>query len=136
MMEFTQITVNRAIPAPPEKVFAVWMDPKSPGGPWSGAERAIVNAVVDGLFYLGLKHQGRIWHHYGRFVRIESPRYVEYTWVSEATQGFESVVAITFEPRGDETDVTLCHSGVPDDAMGRQHKDGWTWMLNTLAESI
>ena len=133
-MKLTEITVTRAIPASAEKVFEVWMDPKSPGGPWFGAERVILNPVVDGLFYLAVKHEGRTWPHYGRFVRIERPRQVEYTWVSEGTQGVESVVAVTFEPRGDQTDVTLRHSGVPDDEMGRRHEQGWTWVLSKLAE--
>ena len=30
-----EITVTRMIPAAAERVFDVWMDPKSPGGPWS-----------------------------------------------------------------------------------------------------
>ena len=133
-MKLTDLTVTRAIPAPAEDVFDVWMDPKSPGGPWFGAERVILNPVVDGLFYLSVKHEGRTWPHYGRFVRIERPRQVEYTWVSEGTQGVESVVAVTFEPRGDQTDVTLRHSGVPDDEMGRRHAEGWAWVLSKLAE--
>jgi hypothetical protein len=65
---------------------------------------------------------------------IDRPRQVEYTWVSEATKGVESVVAVTFEARGDQTEVTLRHSGVPDDEMGLQHKEGWTWILSMLAE--
>jgi uncharacterized protein YndB with AHSA1/START domain len=133
-MKLTEITVTRAIPASAEKVFEVWMDPKSPGGPWFGAERVILNPIVDGLFYLAVKHEGRTWPHYGRFVRIERPHRVEYTWVSEGTQGVESVVAVKFEPRGDQTDVTLRHSGVPDDEMGRRHEQGWTWVLSKLAE--
>jgi len=133
-MKFMDVTVTRTIPAPAENVFDVWMDPKSPGGPWFGAERVILNPVVDGLFYLAVKHEGRTWPHYGRFVRIERPHRVEYTWVSEGTQGVESVVAVTFEPRGDQTDVTLRHSGVPDDEMGRRHEQGWTWVLSKLAE--
>ena len=133
-MKFMDVTVTRTIPAPAENVFDVWMDPKSPGGPWFGAERVILNPVVDGLFYLAVKHEGRTWPHYGRFVRIERPHRVEYTWVSEGTQGVESVVAVTFEPRGDQTDVTLRHSGVPDDEMGRRHEQGWIWVLSKLAE--
>jgi uncharacterized protein YndB with AHSA1/START domain len=133
-MKLTDVTVTRAIPAPAESVFEVWMDPKSPGGPWFGADRVIVNPVVDGLFHLAVKHEGRTWPHYGRFVRIERPHRVEYTWVSEGTQGVESVVAVTFEPRGDQTQVTLRHSGVPDDEMGRRHQDGWGWVLAKLAE--
>jgi hypothetical protein len=58
----------------------------------------------------------------------------EYTWMSEATKGLESIVAVTFEPRGDQTEVTLRHSGVPDDESGRQHQEGWTWILSMLAE--
>jgi uncharacterized protein YndB with AHSA1/START domain len=68
--------------------------------------------------------------------RIDRPRRVEYTWMSEATKGVESIVVVTFkfEPRGDQTRVTLRHSGVPDDEMGRQHKEGWTCVLSKLAE--
>ena len=133
-MKLTDITVVRAISASAEQVFDVWIDPTSPGGPWFGAERVILDPVADGLFYFAVKHEGRTWPHYGRFVLIERPHQVEYTWVSEATKGVESVVAVTFEPRGDQTEVTLRHSGVPDDEMGHQHKEGWTWVLSMLAE--
>jgi hypothetical protein len=44
------------------------------------------------------------------------------------------VVTVTFEPRGDQTDITLRHSGVPDDEMGRRHEQGWAWVLSKLAE--
>jgi uncharacterized protein YndB with AHSA1/START domain len=133
-MKLTDVTVARTIAAPAEEVFDVWIDAKSPGGPWFGAERVILNPVVDGLFYFAVKHEGRTWPHYGRFLRIERPRRVEYTWVSEATKGLESIVVVTFEPRGQQTELTLRHSGVPDDAMGRRHQDGWTWVLSKLAE--
>lgn len=133
-MNLINLTVTRTIPAAAEKVFAVWIDPQSPGGPWFGAERSIVNVAVDGLFYLAMKHEERTWPHYGRFIQIDPPRRVEFTWVSEATKGVESIVAVTFEPRGEETEVMLRHSGVPDDELGRQHKDGWTWVLSMLGE--
>lgn len=133
-MKLIDITVTRMIPAKAEDVFDVWIDPKSPGGPWFGADRVILNPVVDGLFYSAVKHEGRTWPHYGRFVQIERPHRLEHTWVSEATQGVESVVTLTFEPRGDQTEVTLRHSGIPDDEMGHKHKDGWTWVLSMLAE--
>ena len=133
-MKLIDITVTRLIPAPRELVFDVWMDTKSPGGPWYGAERVILNPVVDGLFYFAVKHEGRIWPHYGRFIRIERPQWVEYTWMSEATKGVESVVALTFQPLGDQCEVILRHSGVPDDDMGRRHQEGWIWALSMLGE--
>jgi uncharacterized protein YndB with AHSA1/START domain len=72
----------------------------------------------------------------GRFLQIDRPRVVEYTWMSEATKDSESIVTVTMEARGDQTEITLRHSGVPDDEMGRQHKDGWAWVLSALAEAF
>jgi uncharacterized protein YndB with AHSA1/START domain len=135
-MELTEITVTRMIPATPEEVYDVWVDPKSPGGPWHGAARLIVNPVVDGLFYFAVNHEGRVWPHYGRFVKLERPKLVEYTWMSEATKGAESTVTFTLEKQGGDTKVTLRHAGVPDDALGGQHKDGWEWILGALADAL
>jgi uncharacterized protein YndB with AHSA1/START domain len=135
-MKSTEVTVSRTIPASPERVFDVWIDPKSPGGPWFGAERVICNPTVDGLFYISVNHQGRLWPHYGRFIEIRRPHKVEFTWVSEATKGVESIVSVTMEARGAETEVSLRHSGLPDDELGRQHKDGWSWILSQLAEAM
>jgi uncharacterized protein YndB with AHSA1/START domain len=132
VMKLTDVTVAQTIPASAEEVFDVWMDPHSPGGPWFGAERVILNPAVDGLFYLAVNYEGRTWPHYGRFVRINRPHEVEYTWVAEATRGAESTVRVTFDGRGDQTEVTLTHSGVPDDEIGRRHKDGWAWVLSKL----
>jgi uncharacterized protein YndB with AHSA1/START domain len=44
-MKLTDITVTRTIPASSDKVFDLWMNPKSPGGPWFGAERVILNPL-------------------------------------------------------------------------------------------
>jgi len=130
--KLTELVVSRTIPAAPAAVFEVWLDPKSPGGPWFGASKVIFDAKVDGLFYHSMEHEGRTWPHYGRFVAIDKARRIEHTWVSEATQGVESVVTVTFEPKGDATVVTLRHRDVPDDELGRQHADGWGWMLGML----
>jgi uncharacterized protein YndB with AHSA1/START domain len=91
----------------------------------------ILKPVVDGLYYIAVKHEGRIWPHYGRSLKINRPQLVEYTWMSEGTKGVGSIVTVAMEPRGGETEVTLRHSGLPDDDMGRQHLEGWTWILST-----
>jgi uncharacterized protein YndB with AHSA1/START domain len=132
-MNFVDLKLSRTIKAKPGDVYDVWIDAKSPGGPWFGCERVILNAAVDGLFYHCVRHEGREWAHYGRFIRLDRPRSIEHTWVSEATRGVESVVTLTFEPRGNETEVTLRHANVPDDAMGRQHEEGWNFVLSAIA---
>jgi uncharacterized protein YndB with AHSA1/START domain len=138
-MDLTDLKVARTVLAKPAAVFDVWLDPKSPVSIWYGAECAVVDTSVGGLFYWLVRHEGKSWAHYGRFVRVERPAdggagVVQITWMSQATRGEESVVTTTFQPLGDETEVTLIHSGVPDDEMGRRHAEGWTWMLNALAE--
>ncbi len=135
-MQTTEITVTRTIPATPEEVYDVWIDPKSPGGPWFGATKVIVNVAVDGLFYLAVGHEAKMWPHYGRFVKLERPNVVEHTWMSESTKGLESVVTLTLDGQGAGTLVTLRHSGVPDDEAGRKHKEGWDWVLSMLDQSV
>jgi hypothetical protein len=46
----------------------------------------------------------------------------------------ESVVSLTFEPRGDKTQVTLRHTGVPDDEFGLQHREGWDFVLAAIEQ--
>jgi uncharacterized protein YndB with AHSA1/START domain len=133
-MKTYDLTVSRTVRGSAEAVFDVWLDPKKPGGLWFGVQRAILNPVVDGLFYHVVQHEGRAWAHYGRFIRLDRGQAIEYTWVSEATRGLESVVSITLAPKEGGTEVTLRHSGLPDDEMGHQHKEGWTWYLGALAE--
>lgn len=135
-METTDITVAKTIAAKPEDVFDAWLDRNRPGGPWFGPARVILNPTVDGLFFFAVEHEGKMWAHYGRFTRIERPSVIECAWMSEATKGLESLVTVTFAARDGATEVTLRHSGVPDNVMGRRHKDGWTWTLNNLAESF
>jgi uncharacterized protein YndB with AHSA1/START domain len=77
---------------------------------------------------------GRAWAHYGRFVRLERPRAIEHTWVSEATRGIESTVTVALAPQGDGTLVTLRHCGLPDDDMGGQHEESWKFVLEAMAE--
>jgi uncharacterized protein YndB with AHSA1/START domain len=130
----TEVSVSRTIAATPAQIYAVWLDPASPGSPWFGTARAIVNATVDGLFYHSVEHAGRSWAHYGRFIALDPPRRIQHTWMSEATRGLESVVTITLEATGASTAVTLHHANIPDDPMGRQHADGWGFVLSAIAD--
>ncbi|MBO0758702.1 MAG: SRPBCC domain-containing protein [Bradyrhizobiaceae bacterium] len=128
-----ELTLTRSIPASPAEVYDVWIDPKSPGSPWFGVAKAIVQPVVDGLFYHLVQFEGHDWAHYGRFVGLDRPSRIVHTWVSEATRGLESRVSLTFEPKADGTLVTLHHENLPDDDMGRRHRDGWGFILDAIA---
>jgi uncharacterized protein YndB with AHSA1/START domain len=129
-----ELTLSRLIPAEPGEVYDVWLDPKSPGGPWFGSKRVILDPKVDGLFYHLVEHAGMEWAHYGRFLALDRAAKIAHTWISEGTRGLESTVTVTFEPDPEGTRVTLRHAGVPDDDFGRQHKEGWAFMLESIEQ--
>ncbi len=129
------LTVSRTIDAALADVFDAWVDPAKVSV-WFGAARLIMNPVVDGLYYISVKHQGRTYPHYGRFLRIERPRLVEQTWMSEGTHGLESIVTFSIEPRGRGCEVTIRHTGLPDDKERRGHEEGWTSLLEAIAREV
>ncbi len=134
-MNALKVNVSRLIRATPESVFRAWLDPERMQR-WFGTTRQIVNPKVDGLFYLAMEHQGRTWPHYGRYLRLEKPRLIEFTWMSEGTEGRETVVTIELVARDGGTQLTLNHVGVPDTELGRGHQDGWTAIIAELAKAL
>ena len=65
--------------------------------------------------------------HYGRFTEMERPARIQHTWVSRHTLGEESTVTLTFQKQGEDTLMTLVHSGIPDtEVEGRTRKVGTT----------
>jgi uncharacterized protein YndB with AHSA1/START domain len=134
-MNTLKVNVSRLIRAAPEDVFRAWTDPERMQR-WFGTKKQIVNPKVDGLFYLAMEHQGRIWPHYGRYLRLEKPRVIEFTWMSEGTEGRETVVTIELVARDGGTQLTLNHAGVPDTELGRGHQQGWTAIVAEIAKAL
>jgi uncharacterized protein YndB with AHSA1/START domain len=117
---------ERTIQAPLTEVFDGWLDPKIPGNPWNAAEKFLLTAKVDGLFFWTLKGTS----HYGRFTVFERPARIQHTWVSPKTLGKESTVTVTFTRKGEDTLMTLVHSDLPDHELARGHEQGWNYFLD------
>jgi len=128
--------VPRAYDASAERVFDAWVDPASVKAWLAGGERTVVDARVDGLFYVEMAWEGRIYPHYGRYLRVERPHLLEFTWVSEGTQGKESVVLVEFIRRGARTELVLTHDGLPSEEMATSHHGGWSGFMEQLVERL
>src|SRR5262249_17867706 len=96
--------------------------------------KAIMNPRVDGLFYLDMQYQGRGFPHYGRYIRVDRPRALEFTWMSQGTQGNESVVTVELAAQRGGTALTLSHTGLPEDQV-ESHRGGWQELLELLEKS-
>lgn len=126
--------VARSYTARPEQVFDAWVNPVSVKAWLADGEKAIVDPREDGLFYIEMPYEGRNYPHYGRYLRVERPRVLEFTWVSEGTRGKESVVKIELVARGGKTELTLSHEGLPDQEMADSHQGGWSNFLDSLTK--
>lgn len=129
-----ELNLTRMIDAEPDEVYEVWLDKTSPGSPWFGVPKVILESPrVDGLFYSMYEIEGREIAHYGRFLALEKSRRIQYTWVSEATHGMETVLTISLESVNGKTQVHVHHRGVPDDEGGRRHEHAWGFVLARMS---
>lgn len=131
-----RLNVSRTYDASPERVFRAWTDPASAKTWLAMGGDASIDPRPDGLFYLGMSWNGNILPHYGRYLRVEAPRLLEFTWMSETTRGKESVVTLEFAARGKQTELRLTNEGLPDDESAMKHTEGWTHFLDTLVERL
>jgi uncharacterized protein YndB with AHSA1/START domain len=129
-MKTIEVKVERTILASPGEAFDAWLDPKIPGNPWNMAEKLLLSPQVDGFFYWLIRGTS----HYGRFTEVERPGRIQHTWMSRSTSGEESTVTVTFQKKGDDTLMTLVHSGLPDTDGGRGHEKGWNFFLDNFSK--
>ncbi len=131
-LKIIEVTVERTIAAPPEKVFDAWLDPKIPGTPWHAADKFVLDAKVDGLFFWTITGTS----HYGRFTEMQRPGRIQHTWMSPNTSGLDSTVTLTFKRQGEGTVMTLVHSGLPDTNQGKGHEKGWNFFIGSFCEQF
>lgn len=127
-----EVKLERTIPASPNEVFDAWLDPKVPGNPWNMGDKLLLNPQADGFFYLNVKGTP----HYGRFIEVARTIRIQHTWVSPNTLGEESMVTVTFLKKGQDTVMTLVHSGLPDTESGRAHEKGWNYFLDLFPQQF
>jgi uncharacterized protein YndB with AHSA1/START domain len=125
------LTVNlkRVIAGPPGEVFDAWMDPKKACNPWSYGKTLGLERKPATVFCVIMGSAGA---HFGRILKLATGRRLQHTWMSRSTSGLESTVTLNFKKHADGTLVSLRHTGLPNDAGGRGHEDGWGHFLGML----
>ena len=135
----SSLKVSRRIPAPPEDVYAAWLDESSlrqwmhvAPAPCSVVE---VDARVGGRYRLVmLGPDGNDAEITGEYVELDPPRRITFTWAFTATGDPDSLVTVTFAPAADnETDLVLIHERLTSDAAVTGHRAGWEAIAANLA---
>jgi len=82
--------------------------------------------------------EGDPFHLTGKFVEVEAPKRLAYTFVWEEPDpdDRETVATLSFEDLGGATELRLDQRSFATEARYELHRDGWTEGLERLAESF
>ena len=129
-MTTDQVTLERRIAARPETVFSFFTD-RDRWLSWMGKDGDFAFAP-GGAYRTNVSADN---HASGRFIEIDPPKRVVFTWGWEsgmaAVPPGSSTVEITLEPDGAGTHLRLVHRDLPAEACG-PHREGWSHYLDRL----
>ncbi len=136
------LTMTRKINASAERLYDAWTKPElmkkwfHPAKGWStpvaendlrvGGEWRIQMAKPDGVtLFPGL----------GKYKVLERPSKLVFTWHPFAEASYETVVTILLKKVSEtETELTLIHEGLRNEADKADHNGGWIGCVGMLAE--
>ena len=138
------VTVTRRFDAAPERVFDAWLSPELIGqwmfGPALRDEEVVrisVDARVGGRFSFLVRRQGTEIDHVGRYIEIDRPRRLAFTWATAAETEDASCVTIEIISQGVGCELTLTHEMQPQWAdYADAAREEWTRELEALSTTL
>ncbi len=138
------VQIERRFRASPERVFDAWLDPAMIGrwmfGPALRDEeilRLSLDAQVGGAFSFVVRRQGEEIDHVGRYLYMNRPWRLVFTWGIAGASAEEARVSVDLLPIGMECELTLTHELHPHWAdYESRTKAGWTKMLDALGSIL
>ncbi|PKA44564.1 SRPBCC family protein [Rhizobium sullae] len=141
-MSELELTINRKIAAPREKVFAAWLSAETLAKfmrtPTGGNEpsRVSADAVKGGRFSIVMLANDREIPHAGTYLEIDPYSRLSFTWESPYSVD-DSVVTIDLAAiDANTTEITLRQVKFRSEEARLGHIGGWNAILNNFEEAI
>jgi len=130
------LTAERFIPLSSEKLFKAWT---TQFDLWFAAPGSLLTkGEINSPFFFETYFEGIHHPHYGRFLRIEENKLIEFTWVTGegGTEGIETVVTVILDQQEHGTSLHLSHKGFANEVSRDRHQDAWPHILIQLEERM
>ena len=134
-----KVNITRIIKAPINSVFDAWLDPEKLSLfmlPMSEMRTSIVtnDPREQGEFSIIMRLGDEEMPHTGRYLKIERPYNLSFTWASQASLD-DSVVTLVFIKLTDnQTEINLTHTKFINEERRSNHERGWSRILEALSE--
>jgi uncharacterized protein YndB with AHSA1/START domain len=119
----------------PEKLFDAWLDPALVGQFMCPGAMHVSHlewqAKVGGQFRVDMTEGDKTVPHRGRFLEIDRPKRLVFTW-SSPVAGEDTRVTLDFKAQQDRTLLTLTHERLPSKEAIAMHREGWSGILDKL----
>lgn len=135
-------TVERLMESAPDVLFKAWTEKFDE---WFAAPGTLImKPEVNSVFFFETVFKAaedsveQRHPHYGRFLRLQPTRLIEFTWLTgtSGTKGAETVVTIELEPKQEGTLLSLTHKGFPDEESKSRHDSAWEMILEYLDQKM
>ena len=138
MSDFS-LSITKQLPVSPEVVFDAWTTPEQMASwfsPMTTASVPKLDLQVGGEYQIDMHAEGKDIVHTGKYLEIDRPNRLKFSWISEGTQQKESIVTVDFKAQGSGTLLTLTHDHLPTEESKNSHQGGWIAIADKLEQAM
>ena len=136
--EAPRLRFRRVMAAPPARLFALWTQPESIrkwfGGQDIQVEKVALDLQPGGAYSITVRGEEGDSVIFGRFLAVDPPVRLVYTWTLEGEMGAtpETTVTVEFRKLGAGTELLLEHGPFPVPQVRSLHEQGWVNCFDAL----